>query len=538
MDTIQTQVLGYGLLAVAEEIGATLVRTAYTTNIKERMDCSAAVFDLAGNVIAQAEHIPVHLGSLLGIVENIHQRYNLEHIAPGDMFIANDPYSGGGTHLPDIAIAAPVFYQEKLVAFVANIAHHSDVGGRVPGSNAGDSTSIFQEGLRIPVMRIMNQGVLNQELMDLIMLNTRTPEERWGDLQAQFAANRTGVLRLETIIQQQGLETFQQGCAALLDYAERKVQLAIGKIPDGVYHFSDTMDDDGLGGKPLNIAVAITIDADQIHLDFTGTDEVAQGAINVVRTALMATTYFAIKSVLDPSIPPNAGYFRAIEIDAPVDTLVNPTPPAPVAGRTDTCQRVVDVIYGALAQAVPDKVPAASNGAVTAIHLSGINPETGEYYVYPETLGGGGGARPTKDGLDGVHSGVTNTSNLPIEALELEYPLRVERYELVTDSGGAGQYRGGMALRRDIRVLGHEATLSTHGDRLKFAPWGLAGGEPGYKAQMVINPGASQARKLSSGKVSEVRLKPNDLLRVQTAGGGGYGNADKPPADDEILEKL
>lgn len=523
MNTIQMQVLNYALLAVAEEIGATLVRTAYTTNIKERMDCSAAVFDVAGNVIAQAEHIPIHLGSLLGIVESIQKRYNLDDIAPGDMFIANDPYSGGGTHLPDIAIAAPVFYDNQLVAYVANIAHHSDVGGRVPGSNAGDSTSIFQEGLRIPVMRIMAQGELHQELMDLVLLNTRTPEERWGDLQAQFAANRTGVQRIEAILQQHGLAAFQAGCTALLDYAERKVRLAIEQVPDGMYRFHDYMDDDGVGDQPLRIEVAMAVAGDQLQLDFTGTDGAAQGAINVVRTALMATTYFAIKSVLDPTIPPNAGYFRAIAIEAPTGTLVNPTPPSPVAGRTDTCQRIVDVIYGALAQAVPEKVPAASNGAVTAIHLSGVNPQSGEYYVYPETLGGGSGARPTKDGLDGVHSGVTNTSNLPIEALELEYPLRVECYELVTGSGGIGQYHGGMALRRDIRVLDHEATLSTHGDRMKVAPWGLAGGEAGQRAQFVINPETAKEQVLPSGKVSEVSLRSGDLLRVQTAGGGGYG---------------
>ncbi|MEM7127769.1 MAG: hydantoinase B/oxoprolinase family protein [Chloroflexota bacterium] len=524
MNTVQVQVLGYALLAVAEEIGATLVRTAYTTNIKERMDCSAAVFDLVGNVIAQAEHIPIHLGSLLGIVENIRKRYNLDEIQQGDMFIANDPYSGGGTHLPDIAVAAPVFHHGKPAAFVANIAHHSDVGGRVPGSNAGDSTSIFQEGIRIPVMRIIEQGELNRELMALILLNTRTPEERKGDLQAQFAANRTGVARMEAIVAQYGLIQYNSHCAELLDYAERKLRLAIDKIPDGQYTFHDYMDDDGVGQFPLKIQVQITVCGDQIHLDFEGTDGAAQGAINVVRTALMATVYFAIKSILDPTIPPNAGYFRAIEIDAPIGTIVNPQPPSPVAGRTDTCQRIVDVIYGALAQAAPERVPAASNGAVTALHLSGINPTTGKYYVYPETLGGGGGARPTKDGMDGVHSGVTNTSNLPIEALEMEYPLRVERYELVTDSGGTGAYRGGMALRRDIRILDHQATLSTHGDRLKFAPWGLAGGEEGGKAQFVVNPGSADEHVFASGKVSEVQLKAGDILRVQTAGGGGYGH--------------
>lgn len=524
--------LGHALLAVAEEVGATLIRTAYSTNIKERADCSAAVFGVEGNVIAQAEHIPVHLGSLLGIVEHIRQRHELSEIRPGDMFLANDPYSGGGTHLPDITIAAPVFYADQLVAFVANIAHHSDVGGRVPGSNAGDSTSIFQEGLRIPVVRIMSEGRLNRDLVDLVLLNTRTPGERWGDLQAQLAANRVGIRRLEQLYTRYGIALVQRCATELLDYAERKIRLAISEIPDGRYEFTDYMDDDGVGNDPLAIRVAIEVVGDRIRLDFTGTDPEAKGAINVVRTALLATVYFALKSALDPTIPPNSGYYRAIDVYAPAGTLVNPRPPAPVAGRTDTCQRVVDVVFGALARAVPEKIPAASNGAVTAIHLSGRNPRTDAYYVYPETLGGGMGARPTKDGLDGVHAGITNTSNLPIEALELEYPLRVERYALIPDSGGAGKFRGGLGLRRDIRILGHEATLSTHGDRQKFAPWGLMGGRPAQPASFVVNPDSEQHQVLDSAKVSDVLLQTGDVLSVQTAGGGGYGPPEErdPPA--------
>jgi N-methylhydantoinase B len=309
----------------------------------------------------------------------------------------------------------------------------------------------------------------------------------------------------------------------MLDYAERRIRTRIKALPDGVYRFTDHLDDDGYTAEPIPISVTLTIDQDTLCLDFAGSGREAAGALNVVESALKATVFYAVKALLDPGVPSNAGFQRALRITAPFGTIVNCRSPAPVSARTETCQRIVDVIFGAMARALPDRVLAGCNSTLNGINISGVDPRSGEFYVYPETIGGGMGARPTKDGLDGVHVHVTNSSNLPVEALETEYPLRVERYELVPGSGGAGQFRGGMGIRRDIRVIGHSAELSTHADRQKFAPWGLRGGKPGARGRMVVNLGRRNERVLPSGKNSGVALKAGDVLTVITPGGGGYG---------------
>ncbi|BDG59539.1 hydantoinase B/oxoprolinase family protein [Caldinitratiruptor microaerophilus] len=524
LDPVTVQVLGNYFMSIAEEMGARLIRSSYSSNIKERADCSAALFDRDGNVIAQADHIPMHMGSMLGIVRAIKARYGESGVRPGDMFVTNDPYSGGGTHLPDITVAAPVFYEGELVGFAANIAHHSDVGGRVPGSNSGDSTSIYQEGLRIPLVRLVSEGRLQTEILDFILLNSRLPREREGDIQAQIAANRVGVERLQEACRRYGVATVTGAMVGLLDYAERRIRLAIEKVPDGTYTFTDYMDDDGITDEPIPITVTVRVQGDSIHLDFTGSGRHAGGAINIVRTALEATVYFALKAALDPDIPANGGYHRAIRITAPEGTIVNAVPPAAVAGRTDTAQRIVDTVLGALAQAIPDRIPAACHSAMSAVMFAGFDAEGANYFVYPETIGGGFGARPSKDGMDGVQVHVTNSSNLPVEALELEYPLLIEHYGLIPDSGGPGRWRGGLGIRRDIRILGRDVEFSSHADRQKFAPWGLEGGMPAKAGRFVINPGTPQERRLASGKVSHVRLAPGDVLSAQTPGGGGFGD--------------
>lgn len=524
VDPVTVEIIGNLLLSVAEEMGATLVKTAVSTNIKERKDCSTAVFDARGKMVAQAEHIPMHLGSMLGIVEEILKKYPLADILPGDMFIANDPYAGGGTHLPDITTAAPVFAEGRLVGFVANLAHHADVGGKVPGSTSGDANSVFQEGLRIPLVRICRAGEFLQETADFILVNSRTPNDRVGDLGAQVAANQVGVRRMEEIVAKYGADRFEECTEALLDYAEALMRAGVRTLPDGTYSFEDFLDDDGINlGKPVPIKVSVTIKDDVAHLDFAGTSGQVAGPLNVTMNGLLATVFYCFKALVGPDIPSNHGIYRALQVTAPLGSIVNCTPPAPVGQRIDTCQRVADVIFGAMAKAAPERVIAACNSTVTTATFSGVNPRNDQFYVYLETIAGGSGAHSRADGLSGVQVHMTNTSNLPVEALEREYPLLVERYQFRTDSGGAGIYRGGLGIQRDIRVLHENCTFSGLADRQMLSPWGLEGGGDGLPGEFIVMRQGEEPFKVSS-KVSGVAMAKEDLLRVQTPGAGGYGN--------------
>jgi N-methylhydantoinase B len=526
MDRITLEVIGSALLTVAEEMGAALIRASYSTNIKERRDCSTAIFDARGRVIAQAEHIPMHLGSLLGTVEEILRRYPRRDLAPGDMFIVNDPYSGGGTHLPDINLVAPVFAGEEPFGFVANIAHHADrTGERI--------RNIWDEGLRIPPIRLIERGRVREDVMELLLANFALPDERRGDFRAQLAVNRLGERRLGELIARWGLTTVRAACDELLAYGERKIRAAISAVRDGVYRFTDAMDDDGVSETPIPITVTVTVDGDTMHLDFAGSGPESRGDLNVVRGALLATVYYAVKAILDPSIPANGGFYRAITVEAPEGSIVNARPPAPVGWRTQTCQRIADVIFGALALAVPDRVPAAGNGANSAMVFSGVDPARAGYYVYLETIGGGAGGTAHADGLDGVQVHITNTSNLPVECLEMEYPLLVDEYSLVEGSGGAGRWRGGLGIRRSIEVLGHEASFLGSLDRARFGPWGLGGGRTGGCGGIVLNPGSPGERVLPS-KVWGFRLAPGDRVSMVTPGAGGWG----PPAERPVEQVL
>jgi len=519
VDRITLEVIGSALLSIAEEMGEALIKASYSSNIKERQDCSTAIFNLAGEVVAQAEHIPMHLGSLMMIVEEILKRYPISALREGDVFIGNDPYTGGSTHLPDITVASPVFHRGEPVGFVANIAHHADGSG-------GETRTIWDEGLRIPPIRIVEGGALREDVMELLLLNFRLPRERRGDLRAQLAANRMGAERLGELLERYGAATCAAAMDELLAYGERKIRAALRAVPDGVYAFADCMDDDGRDGPPVPVQVRITVAGDRIALDWAGTGAQVEGDINVVYLALVATVYYALKALLDPTIPANGGFYRAIEVTAPEGSIVNARPPAPVAWRTQTCQRIADVIFGALAAALPERVIAATNGANSAWVFSGMDPRRGQYYVYLETIGGGSGARATKDGLDGVQVHVTNTSNLPVECLEMEYPLLVEEYALVAGSGGAGRHRGGLGLRRTIRVLAPEATFLGTIDRGRFAPWGLFGGGEGGRGALTVNAGTPAERPLRP-KVAGVRLRQDDTVTIVTPGAGGYG----PPAE-------
>lgn len=520
LDPITVEVISHAVSAIVEEMGETLVKASYSNNIKERRDCSTALFDPQGRTLAQAEHIPIHLGSLMGIVEAVLERNPIETIKDGDSFIGNDAYTGGGTHLPDIVIATPIFYEDTLVGWASNLAHHADFvdrGGR----------HIFQEGLRIPPIRFQENGKIIQDVLDLVLLNCQIPDERLGDLRAQIAANRQGVIRFQALCAKYGKELVGKVSNALLDYAERQTRAGISAIPNGVYAFSDKLDSTGLSDV-FDMNLVLEVRDDELSLDFANNPPQQPGGLNMVWTALLATVYYAVKTVIDPDILPNAGMYRPIHVTAPEGSIINCSPPAGVAGRTTTCQRVVDLIHGAFAQAVPERIIAACNGTNSGISFHGIDPNTGKFYLYMETIGGGFGARATKDGLDGVQVHVTNTSNLPVECLEVEHSLMVERYELVNDSGGPGTWRGGMGIHRRIRVLNHDATSGAGTTREKTAPWGLFGGLPG----------GTMSVENSLGKTSTERpwhLRHGDAVSVKTPGAGGYG----PPQerDPELVRK-
>lgn len=526
MDAIRLEVFKHLLAAVADEMGAALRKSSYSPNIKERRDFSCAVFNTFGDIVAQAAHIPVHLGSMpLSVLAAVH---SFEKLSPGDMILLNNPYQGG-THLPDLTLVAPVFSTTpainppQLLGYVANRAHHADIGGMTPGSMPV-AREIFQEGLIIPPVKAIQAGQVNQPVLDLLLANVRTPQERLGDFWAQVAANRRGEKRLQEYAQTYGEPTLKSAMQALIEYTEMLSRHLIQSIPNGRYTFEDFLDDDGIGSVPVRINVTITIDGDQAVVDFSGSAEQQQGSINAVYAITLSAVYYVIRCLFASEIPNNAGLLRPIKVIAPQGTIVNAVSPAPVAGgNVETSQRIVDVLFGALAQALPDRVPAASQGTMNNITIGGKN-QHGLPFTYYETIAGGMGARPDADGLDAVHTHMTNTLNTPIEALEYAYPLLVKRYEIVHSSGGAGRYRGGNGVRRDIKVLvPTQVTLLT--ERRRFAPYGFGGGQPGKCGINQIIRGGNLVQLPAKGTFE---LNPGDIISVQSPGGGGYGAADIP----------
>ncbi|MCC6532823.1 MAG: hydantoinase B/oxoprolinase family protein [Burkholderiales bacterium] len=524
VDPIRAEVVARHLLASAEEMAATLMRTAFSPNIKERADCSTAIFDAAGQVVALAQRVPIHLGSMVGAVDEIRARFKPEEIRPGDMFAANDPYNGGGSHLPDINVIAPVFAAGRIVAFVANIAHHADVGGMVPGSEAAVCKTIFQEGLRIPPVKIMHAGEVNRDLVEMILLNSRTPLERNGDLRAQFAANVVGIRALTGLMQRYGVEQTEATIGAYLDFTERRFRAAIERLPRGSYAAEDFLDGDREGER-ARIRLALTVREGQLELDFEGSGRQLDSARNIPYRALLATVYTVAKSLLDPDVPANAGYYRTIAIRAPAGSVVGPRPPAAVGARSISCGVLGDVVAAALSQAMPDKALARS-GPHHLLVLSGTDPRSGEYFVNYETVAGGMGARPYRDGVDAVRVHASGASNLPVEALEHAYPFRIERYALCDDSGGDGRYRGGMGVVRDYRILADDVTVSLSSERQHVAADGLAGARAGAPGRFIFNPGAAGERVLPAA-AADVALPRDSVLRIATPGGGGFG----PPAE-------
>ena len=525
MTPIEVELLRNALGSVVDEMYIALMKSAYSTNIKERRDHSTAIFDAGGRIVVQGESLPLHLASMLGLVEVILNRHGLERLAPGDMFVSNDPYVGRGSHLPDVALVAPVFHDETLIGFVANIAHHADIGGMAPGSMAGGMTEVYQEGLRIPPIKLFNQGELVTDVLDLILLNVRVPQERRGDYMAQIAANRLGERRLGELIKRWPLSLLTEGADKIIEAVATAMRAAISELPDGEYRFRDYMDDDGLNVTQIPIEVCIEVRGDQILFDFEGSAPQVPGNINVSYAGLQASVFFALKVLVDPDSPSNHGMLAPIEIKAPLGTIVNADFPAATAARAQTCQRIVDVIFGALIEALPNRIMAAGNGANTTASFSGTGPD-GRYYVYLETIGGGIGARSYADGADGVQAHLTNTSNLPVEVLEREYPLVIERYELVEDSGGPGRWRGGLGLRREYRPIGHEMMFSGQGERVRNRPWGVFGGGAGLPGSFEKRHANGEAETLP-GKLSSVSVSPAEAVVVQTPGAGGYGSSEE-----------
>lgn len=525
IDTVTVEVVRNLLMSIAEETYGIIVRSAYSTNMKERRDVCTAVIDPDGNSVAQVESLAALLGSMLSVVPNIYEKFGKENVRPGDMFIANDPYHGGGNHLPDIVIAAPAFVGDKLVGWIANIAHHSDIGGKVPGSTSGDADSLFQEGIRIPVIRIRENDETISSVLDLLLDNTRVPQEREGDLTAQMSANLIGVQRI-----QEAYARYQDDLIAcmkeLVGYSERRVRAVVEELPDGEYNYTDYVD--GCGDKypdPLPIKVKVTIKGDDLTIDFTGTADQIKAPINVPYPCTKAAVFFAVKALMGDDIPANEGINRAIKIIAPKGCIVNPTEPSPIGAQIDCQQRIPDAIFGALAPIFPDTVVTAGNGACTTTILAGEGAiGTDSVFIFHEVIAGGGGASKGLDGLSGVQVNMTNTSNMPIEATEMEFTqILARKYELKEDTGGAGQFRGGLGIERELEVLQDDVAYTGLGDRHKFHPWGLAGGKEGAAGAFYRVATDGTVTKMGH-KTTSFPLKKGDVIRVTTPGAGGYGD--------------
>lgn len=515
------EVISSSLAAVADEMLAGLIRAAYSPNIKERADCSTSVFTASGETVAIASSAPLHLGALNGMVSAIHGRLRRDPAQSGDVWVGNDPYVCGGTHLNDIAVVTPVVHEGRVVAFLANLAHHADVGGRTPGSESGDNTSIFQDGLRLPPMKLADAGGIRQDVVDLVLLNSRTPDERLGDLRAQLAALHVGRRRMDEILSRYGASELARSMTAYMAATEARLRAAVRDLPDGTYRAEDFLDDDGLGGPPVRIAVTVTVAGDSIAFDFADTDPQVPSGKNMSPGGLGATVYYALKALVDPALPDNSGYFRAVTIACPEGSLLRPRPPAAVGSRALTGMILADVIFAALAPAVPARAMARS-GPYQGVIFSGVHPATGRFYVDYENFAGGTGARTFGDGADCTQVHITNTSNLPIEAFEAEFPMLVERFELIGDSGGAGRFRGGLGVRRDFRV-GADARLAVRSARQRHAALGAAGGLAGGLGAFSVTGRDGVERRVPS-TATDVSLASGEVVSVLTPGGGGYGD--------------
>ncbi len=539
------------LTSIAEEMGVTLQRTAFSPNIKERLDFSCAVFDATGQMVAQAAHIPAHLGSMpLSVLAAIEHT----HMEPGDMIALNDPYCGG-THLPDITLVAPIFVEqngtdnyrnlslpavkatheysnpavrsrgpESPTFFVANRAHHADVGGMTPGSMPL-ATSVIQEGIRIPPIKLIRGGQLSTALWELILANVRTPTERRGDLEAQLAANRIGERRLQEMADKYGIAEMEASMQELCAYASRMVRNCLQEIPDGRYTNADFLDNDGITDEPVEIRVAIEIKGDEAVVDFSGTAGQVRGSVNAIYAITLSAVFYTFRCIAGVDVPSNAGCMEPLRVIAPEGSVVNAKFPAAVAGgNVETSQRIVDVLLGALAQACPERIPAASCGSMNNLTVGGHDAARERDFTYYETIAGGMGARPDRNGIDAIHTHMTNTMNTPIEAIETTYPMQVERYAIRRGTGGAGKFRGGDGVVRSLQLL-TDAEVTILSERRTRGPYGLQGGEAGQPGRNVMRRDGEE--QPLAGKAS-ISARKGDIVQIETPGGGGYGIEKSP----------
>ncbi|MBW9081149.1 hydantoinase B/oxoprolinase family protein [Rhizobium pusense] len=536
INAIAMEVFSNRMLSITESMAIQMMRSSFSTQIKERRDFSVGIFDARGNMIAQGTHIPLHLGSLLGATEALLERYDIADMVEGDAFICNDPYLAGGTHLPDIAVITPIFINGRIMAFAANIGHHSDIGGSVPGSISAKSRSVFEEGLRIPIIRIVRGGVLDQDLLNLISNNSRLSEERRLDIQVQIAVNNRGADETRTLFERMGLDQAQSAIDDVLFYTAERLRRRIEGLPVGTFSFTTWLDDDGSGSEPLPLVATVSPRGDTLHVDFEGTGPQAEGALNVPRNALRATVYYCIKALLDPELMANSGMFEPLVISAPKGSIANPNFPAACGARSITCQKLAGAVFGAFRDMLPvERLVASSNDLLPTIAFSAAKAGGGLYH-YGETIGGGSGARHDDDGMDAIHVHVTNSLNLPVEALENEFPFLCDEYSLVVDSGGAGRQRGGLGIARQIRALHDGTIVSVRSDSYIHGAEGINGGGTGGLSALMRNFGTDREESLPL-KVSYLVIGAGESIRIHTPGGGGFG----PPterASAEIVRDL
>lgn len=521
IDPITLEVIYHRLKSIADEMEIALLRSSFSTIVKEIRDCSTAIFDAQGETIAQATSIPVHLGTLMASVPQILKEFPISEMREGDAFIANDPYSGG-THLPDITIVVPVIYQGEVVALTCSMVHHQDIGAITPGVPTS-ATSLYQEGLNLPPLKFYEADRPVKAIHDIIRKNVRTPDIIIGDLRAQIAAGNVGKLRIKGFFDDYGKELVLAAMNQLMDYSETLTRRELEKIPDGSHTFVDYMDNDGVDlDKTITMQCTVTIRGSEFITDFAGTSPQVKGPFNMTPSSTLSAACFVIRAITDPTIPNNAGCFRPITLKLPEGSLVNPLPPSPCGARTATILRTADVLLGALVKALPERLPACSSGVLETIYFGGTDPLNGQEYITNELEMGGQGARSGGDGLDTICTNVVNILNVPTEAIEMDFPLRVLRTHLRSGSGGAGEYRGGLGFEKEFEVVRGEMTATYRGERHYSQPWGLFGGLPAPSGRAVVIRKTGEEEVIPSKR--DVILHEGDKIYMSIPGGGGYGD--------------
>jgi N-methylhydantoinase B len=525
VDMITLQVVMNALHSITDEMNLALIHTAYSTNIKDRRDCSCAIYTARGEVIAQTElGSPVHLGIMPSALDTVLERYPLEAMDDGDHIVVNVPYPTGPGHLNDVTMVSPVFVEGRVAFLVANMAHHVDVGGYAPGSMAVGLREIYQEGLQIPPVKLVKRGVVDRELLAMIKQNVRTSIEVDGDIHAQMACNNVGRRRLQELAGRYPVDRLDAFIAEMFDYSERRTRAGLAAIPTGRYVFEDFIEGTPQTPELIKVRAEVAVGDGEIVFDFTGTDPQVNDSINSNKACAISACYYVVKALVDPGLPPNVGSYRPIRIVAPEGTIVNARSPAAIGNATIIVSpKIVDVLLGALVQAVPERAAAASNGVTSLFNIGGVDPRTGRLYNYIETYAGGQGAMHRQDGMDAVQCHMTNTRNAPVEVIEASYPLFLESYGLVPDSEGPGRFRGGLGMRREIRVLSEKTVLTASTDRGRLKPWGVDGGGPGGNSSCVIRHADGSEERLQYTKMTRT-LQTGDAVTLTTPGAGGWGD--------------